>query len=83
MCDPQVHPQRPLSATERAKVRLLEILERTVKYVVGCLDSSANLGVQSGRAPTGGAVMADVVYVAVTVVFFWLSWQLVKLCERL
>ena len=25
--------------------------------------------------------MADVVYVAVTVVFFWLSWQLVKLCE--
>jgi hypothetical protein len=47
------------------------------------LDSSANLGVQSGRAPTGGAAMADVVYVAVTVVFFWLSWQLVKLCERL
>jgi len=27
--------------------------------------------------------MADVIYVAVTVVFFWLSWQLVKLCERL
>jgi len=27
--------------------------------------------------------MADVVYVAVTVVFFLLTWQLVKLCERL
>ena len=51
-------------------------------YVVGCLDSG-DLGGDQGRAPAGGAVMADVVYVAVTVAFFWLSWQLVKLCERL
>jgi len=27
--------------------------------------------------------MADVAYVALTAVFFWLTWQLVKLCERL
>jgi hypothetical protein len=31
----------------------------------------------------GGAVMADVAYVALTAVFFWLTWWLVKLCERL
>jgi hypothetical protein len=62
--------------------RPLEILEPTVTYVVGCLDSG-DLGGDQGRAPAGGAVMADVVYVAVTVAFFWLSWQLVKLCERL
>jgi hypothetical protein len=31
----------------------------------------------------GGAVMGDIVYVGITVVFFWLTWQLVKLCERL
>jgi len=27
--------------------------------------------------------MADIVFLAVTVVFFWLSWLLVRLCERL
>jgi len=27
--------------------------------------------------------MADIVYLGVTVVFFWLSWLLVQLCERL
>jgi len=27
--------------------------------------------------------MADIVYVAIAAVFFWLSWLLVKLCERL
>ena len=31
----------------------------------------------------GGAVMGDIVYIGITVVFFWLTWQLVKLCERL
>jgi len=66
----------------RVTARPLEILERTVTYVVGCLDSG-DLGTDQGPAPTGGAVMADIVYVAVTVAFFWLSWQLVKLCERL
>jgi hypothetical protein len=29
------------------------------------------------------AVMADILYLGVTVVFFWLSWLLVGLCERL
>jgi len=28
-------------------------------------------------------MIADLIYVGITVVFFWLSWQLVKLCERL
>jgi len=28
-------------------------------------------------------VMADVLYIALTAVFFWLTWLLVKLCERL
>jgi len=28
-------------------------------------------------------MMADIVYLGVTVAFFWLSWLLVKLCERL
>jgi len=27
--------------------------------------------------------MADVLYLGLTVVFFWLTWLLVKLCERL
>jgi hypothetical protein len=27
--------------------------------------------------------MADIVYVAVTVAFFGLSWLLIRLCERL
>jgi len=27
--------------------------------------------------------MADILYLGVTVVFFWLSWLLVGLCERL
>jgi hypothetical protein len=31
----------------------------------------------------GGAVMGDVLFIALTVVFFWLSWLLVRLCERL
>ena len=29
------------------------------------------------------AAMADAIYLGLTVVFFWLTWQLVKLCERL
>ena len=37
----------------------------------------------SGTGVEGGAGMGDIVYVAITVVFFWLTWQLVKLCERL
>jgi len=28
-------------------------------------------------------MIADLIYVGITVVFFWLSWQLVKLRERL
>src|SRR6188768_3702959 len=60
--DPSVAPRlqshRPLSAAARASARLLEILERTVKYVVGCLDSGDPWPGQ-GRAPTGGGVMAD------------------------
>jgi len=28
-------------------------------------------------------VMADGLYIALTAVFFWLTWLLVKLCERL
>jgi len=27
--------------------------------------------------------MADVLFIALTAVFFWLSWLLVRLCERL
>jgi len=27
--------------------------------------------------------MADLFYLGLTVVFFWLTWLLVKLCERL
>ncbi len=27
--------------------------------------------------------MADLVYLGVTAVFFWLTWLLVRLCERL
>jgi len=27
--------------------------------------------------------MADIVLLAVTVAFFWLSWLLVRLCDRL
>jgi K+-transporting ATPase KdpF subunit len=27
--------------------------------------------------------MGDIVFVALTAVFFWLSWLLVRLCERL
>jgi len=27
--------------------------------------------------------MADGLYIALTAVFFWLTWLLVKLCERL
>jgi hypothetical protein len=29
------------------------------------------------------AVMADLAYLALTALFFWLTWLLVKLCERL
>jgi len=28
-------------------------------------------------------VMADLLYIALTAVFFWLTWLLVRLCERL
>jgi hypothetical protein len=28
-------------------------------------------------------LMADIVYLGVTAVFFWLTWLLVRLCERL
>jgi hypothetical protein len=31
----------------------------------------------------GGAVMADVMYIALSAAFFGLSWLLVRLCERL
>jgi hypothetical protein len=31
----------------------------------------------------GDQVMADLVYLGVTAVFFWLTWLLVRLCERL
>jgi len=27
--------------------------------------------------------MADILYLGVTAAFFWLSWLLVRLCERL
>jgi len=27
--------------------------------------------------------MADLLFIALTAVFFWLSWLLVRLCERL
>jgi hypothetical protein len=30
-----------------------------------------------------GSGMADIVFLGVIVVFFWLSWLLVRLCERL
>jgi len=35
----RLQSQRPQTAAARAKVRLLEILERTVEYVVGYLNS--------------------------------------------
>jgi hypothetical protein len=31
----------------------------------------------------GDRVMGDLVYLGVTAVFFWLTWRLVRLCERL
>ncbi len=31
----------------------------------------------------GGAAMMDILYLALTAGFFWLTWLLVKLCERL
>jgi hypothetical protein len=39
------------------------------------------IGGQSRRE--GERVMADIVYLGVTVAFFGLSWLLVRLCERL
>jgi hypothetical protein len=33
--------------------------------------------------PAGGKVMADVIYVGVTVGFFLLTWALIRLCEKL
>ena len=35
------------------------------------------------RLAHGGAEMADLAYVALALVFFWLTWWLVDLCERL
>ena len=32
---------------------------------------------------SGGTVMTDILYVAIGVAFFGLSWLLVRLCERL
>jgi hypothetical protein len=47
----------------------------------------ARLGFQVGRSVgkgrEGDLAMADVLYLGVTVAFFWLSWLLVRLCERL
>ncbi len=40
-------------------------------------------GGDQARSPHGGAVMADVVYIAMAAGFFGLTWLLVKLCERL
>jgi hypothetical protein len=37
----------------------------------------------TGWKRKGDRVMADIVYLGMTVVFFWLSWLLVRLCERL
>jgi hypothetical protein len=34
------------------------------------------------REPARRCVMADVIYVVLTLVFFGLTWLLVKLCER-
>jgi len=39
--------------------------------------------VATGHERHGGAVMADLVYLAIAAGFFWLTWLLVKLCERL
>jgi hypothetical protein len=35
------------------------------------------------QASEGEHGMADILYLGVTLVFFWLSWLLVKLCEQL
>jgi len=35
------------------------------------------------RKREGDRVMADILYLGVTLVFFWLSWLFVGLCERL
>jgi hypothetical protein len=35
------------------------------------------------RTTRGRSTMADIVFLGVTVGFFWLSWLLVRLCERL
>jgi hypothetical protein len=43
----------------------------------GC-ETSGGTGIRQG-----GGVMADLMYVGVTVAFFWLSWLLADLCERL
>jgi hypothetical protein len=35
------------------------------------------------ETPRGGTVMADIVYLGMTVGFFALTWALIRLCERL
>ena len=43
----------------------------------------APLSLVGAEWPHGGAVMADLLYLALGAVFFWLTWLLVRLCERL
>jgi len=37
----------------------------------------------TSESVNGGQVMADIVYVAVTAAFFYLTWLFVKLCDGL
>jgi hypothetical protein len=50
----------------------------------GALRTECDTGAgDRATGPYGGVAMADVLYIGMTAVFFWLSWLLVKLCERL
>ena len=42
-----------------------------------------NAGNGGAGTPRGDTVMADIVYLGITVGFFALTWALIRLCERL
>jgi hypothetical protein len=53
---------------------------RAVRYVPFRADRGASA---RGERREGGEFMADIGFLGVTVVFFGLSWLLVRLCDRL
>jgi hypothetical protein len=71
-------------AVRGAPLHLLDVGRPALKAAL----TAARLGFQVGRlvgkeARRRPSNMADILYLGVTVAFFWLSWLLVRLCERL